>query len=135
VAREHGQEHRQVDGVAMVDKSAIFEALTKRNAVRRDAKLPVLDIHAEFDHAVSVALWNEGVERFRDEMPRIKQQVLAELREQRGADFPQSVGGHWMVNYEVSRRFLALLNSNGYHRPTSHHTIVYGSHREVGEGS
>jgi hypothetical protein len=124
---------RNNSSIAMVDKAAIFTELTRRNAVRRNAKLPLLDIHAEFDHAVSVALWNEGVERFRDDMPRIKQEVLAELRENRGADFPQSVGGHWLVNFEVSRRFLALLASHGYHRPTPHHAIVYVSNQEIGE--
>jgi hypothetical protein len=113
----------------MVDKAVIFAEVTRRNAVRHDAQLPPLDLRAEFNHAVSVALWKEGVERFRDEMPRIKQEVLGELREHRGADFPQSVGGHWMVSYEVSRRFLALLADHGYHRPTPRHHIVYGMDR------
>jgi hypothetical protein len=116
----------------MVDKAAIFAELARRNAVRRDAKLPLLDLRAEFKHAVSVALWHEGCERFRDDMQRIKQEVLAEFRERRGADFPQSVGGHWLVNYEVSRRFLALLADHGYHRPTPRQQIVYGMDRTRG---
>jgi hypothetical protein len=124
---------RNDSGIAMVDKTALFAEVAQRNAVRRDAKLPLLDLRAEFEHAVSVALWKEGCERFDRELPRIKQEVLAELRAHRGADVPETVGGHWLVNYEVSRRFLALLAEHGVHRPTPRHQITYGSNREVGD--
>ena len=36
----------------MVDKAGIFTDSTRRNALRREAKLPLLDIQAEFVHAV-----------------------------------------------------------------------------------
>ena len=37
-----------------MDKAKIFTELTLRNAVRREAKLPLLDMRVEFDHAVEV---------------------------------------------------------------------------------
>lgn len=115
----------------MVDRAAIFAELTKRNAVRREAKLPLLDIRSEFIHAVGVATWREACEKHAVDMARIEQEVLAEFRDRRGADFPQSLGGRWMVNFEVSKRFLALLADDGVHPPTPHHRIVYGSDREA----
>ena len=62
----------------------------------------------------------------------IEQEVLAEFRDRRGTDFPQSVGGQWMVNLEVSKRFIALLAKHGAHPPTPGHPIVYGSDRSKG---
>ena len=66
----------------------------------------------------------KDVEKLQNYMQRIKQELLAELQERRGADFPQSAGGHWLVNYEVSRRFLALLANHGV-SPTSTTNPVY----------
>jgi hypothetical protein len=59
----------------MVDRAAIFAELTKRNAVRREAKLPLLDLHDEFEHAVSLALWDEAWEQHADELSRIRAEV------------------------------------------------------------
>ena len=73
----------------MVDRAGIFEELTRRNALRRDAKLPLLDLRSEFSHAVSLALWKEGRERLDCEIPRIKQEVVAEL---------QRTGGQSLMN-------------------------------------
>ena len=79
----------------MVDRAAIFTELTKRNAVRREAKLPLLDLRTEFDHAVSVALWNEGLKVYADDITRVIDETWADLRQRYGADFPQSGGGRW----------------------------------------
>jgi hypothetical protein len=115
----------------MVDKAAIFMELTIRNAVRRDAKLPLLDVRAEFNHAVSLALWKEGRERFDCEIPRIKQKVVAELQQTRGPEFDEyrSAGARWLVGYKVAERYNALLADHGCHRPTLRHQIVYGMDR------
>ena len=115
----------------MVDKAAIFAELTRRNAVRRDAKLPLLDLRSEFDHAVSLALWKEGCERFDCEIPRIKQEVVAELQQTRGPEFDEyrSAGARWLIGYKVAERYYALLADHGYHRPTPRHQIVYGMDR------
>jgi hypothetical protein len=115
----------------MVDKAAIFMELTIRNAVRRDAKLPLLDLRTEFEYAVSLAVWKEGRERFDCEIPRIKQEVVAELQRTRGPEFDEyrSAGARWLISYKVAERYYALLADHGYLRPTPPHQMVYGMDR------
>ena len=64
-------------GIAMVDRAAIFSELTKRNAIRREARLPLLDIHAEFVHAVELAIWKEACEEHADDIARIRDEAVA----------------------------------------------------------
>jgi hypothetical protein len=115
----------------MISEAAIFTELTRRNALRREAKLPLLDLRTEFEHAVSLALWKEGHERFDGEIPRIKQEVLAELQQTRGPEFDEyrSAGARWLIGHMVAERYYALLADHGYHRPTPWHQMVYGMDR------
>ncbi len=118
----------------MVDLAAIFTELTRRNAARREAKLPLLDMRAEFDHAVEVATWREACEKHADDMARIKIEALAHLRRRHGDHFGYPVGGSWAISIEVSKRFLALLAADGVHPPAPRQPMVYGSDRlEDGE--
>ena len=112
-----------------MDKAEIFTELTLRNAVRREAKLPLLDMRVEFDHAVEVTAWREALVKHADDIARIRQGVLAELRARRGADFPQTVGGQWLVRFEATKRIFALLAERGVHPPTPRHSVVYDSDR------
>jgi hypothetical protein len=112
-----------------MDKSEIFTELTRRNAVRREAKLPLLDMRVEFDHAVEVTAWREACVKHADDIARIKHGALAEFRARRGADFPQSVGGQWMVRFEATKRILAMLAERGVHPPSQRHSVVYDSDR------
>jgi hypothetical protein len=41
----------------MIDKAAIFTELTSRNAIRRQAQLPLLDMRDEFYRAVEFSQW------------------------------------------------------------------------------
>ena len=63
----------------MVDRATTFTELPRRNAVRREAKLPLLDMRAEFDHEVEVAAWREACVKHADDMARIEIEVLAYL--------------------------------------------------------
>ena len=38
-----------------MDRAAIFTEITRRNALRREAGLPLLDVRQEFAHGVAVA--------------------------------------------------------------------------------
>ena len=107
-----------------MDKAEIFTELTLRNAVRREAKLPLLDMRVEFDHAVEVAAWREACVKHADDIARIKRGVLAECRARHGADFPQEVGGEWMVRFEATKRILALMAERGVHPPSPRHPVV-----------
>ena len=110
----------------MVDRAAIFTDLTRRNALRREAELPLLDIQTEFNHAVEVALWNEGLEVYADDIARAIDETWADLRQRYGADFPQSVGGRWLVHFEGTKRVHALLADRGVYRPVSRYSVKYG---------
>jgi hypothetical protein len=73
----------------MVDKSAIYTELTRRNAVRRQAQLPLLDMRDEFNRAVEFTHWKA----VRDEHARrVRSEVIAELSKKCGRK-PQSTGG------------------------------------------
>jgi hypothetical protein len=50
----------------MIDKAAIFTELTRRNAIRRQAQLPLLDMRDEFDRAVEYASWKVVCEEHGD---------------------------------------------------------------------
>ena len=56
----------------MVDRAAIFAELNRRSAVRREAKLPLLNA---------------------DDMARIRIEAIAVLRRRHRDDFGNSVGG------------------------------------------
>jgi hypothetical protein len=113
----------------MVDMVAIFTELTRRNAVRPEARLPLLDMRAEFVHAVEVAAWREACVKHADDMTRIRIETIADLGHRHGNDFGYSVGGHWAISIEVSKRFNALLAAYGVHPPTTRRPVVYGSDR------
>ena len=68
--------------------------------------MPLLDMRAEFNHAVEVAAWREACDRHADDMARIRIEALADLRRRHGDDFGYSVGGHWAISIEVSKRFM-----------------------------
>ena len=116
----------------MVDKFALFTGLTKRNALRKEVGLPLLDIRTELAHEVALAEENEfrGVaEAHNAERLMIREQVMADLRAQQGADFGHSAGGRWAINAETNKRFKAyLLEVHNLETPplASKHATVYG---------
>ncbi len=96
----------------MIDKAAIFHAITKRNALRRTHGLPPLDVAAEYRHEVLIAKQREHQARcdaHADDREAIRQEVLAELRAQHGASFGLSIGGRWAVGLLTRKRFEALM--------------------------
>jgi hypothetical protein len=64
----------------MVDKAAIFTDVTRRNALRRGAKLPLLDVQPEFVHAVEVATWSEAYKEHADDIASICEQAEVDFR-------------------------------------------------------
>jgi len=80
--------------------------------------LRLLNLRAEFVHAVEVAAWREACVKHADDMARIRIEAIADLRRRHGEDFGHSVGGRWAISIEVSKRFNALLAADGVHPPT-----------------
>jgi hypothetical protein len=91
----------------MIDKAAIFTELTERNAVRRQAQLPLLDMRDQFDRAVEFTHWKAVCEEHAD---RVRSEVIAELSKSFGRE-PQSAGGRWSVSILMLKRLRALHQS------------------------
>ena len=83
----------------MADRGAIFADVLARNALRREAKLPLLDVRREYERIVEQALWREHVERHYEE---VRAQVLDDLRKRLGRE-PLSAGGRWAVAALVTK--------------------------------
>ena len=92
----------------MIDKAAIFTELTRRNAVRRQAQLPLLDMREEFDRAVGFIHWKAVCEEHAD---RVRSEVTVELSKTFGRE-PQSAGGRWAVGILTLKRLRALHQSS-----------------------
>ena len=89
-----------------VDRSAIFTSILHRQALRREAHLPLLDVRAEYGRAVGFALWKAHVERHYE---RIRAEVLSSRRAKHGEGWGLRVGGRWVVEYETTRALRLLL--------------------------
>jgi hypothetical protein len=116
----------------MVDKAAIFTGLTKRNALRKEAGLPPLDIRAEMNHEVALAKFREVhaiASEHEDDRLMIQEQVTWDLRATHGQDFGRTMGGRWAIAYETEKRFRAHLQAvYGIETPPLpvKNAIVYG---------
>jgi len=117
-----------------MDKAALFTEITRRNELRRQAQLPLLDVRAEFDHAVAQAAIDE-YHAFCDQhvakYVEFRDQVLAEKRLMK-PDFGHTMGGVMMVGLEAKRRFEAWIETQfGVQRPRfqAKNAIVYGQAR------
>jgi hypothetical protein len=75
--------------MGMVDRQQILETLYARQALRREARLPLLDLTAEYHRAVVAARWREIVEEHWD---RVEAEILAEKRREK-PDWGWSAGG------------------------------------------
>jgi hypothetical protein len=91
----------------MLDKAALFTELTQRNALRRKAQLPLLDLPTEYARMVRLAQQTALYEQHYD---RVRAAVLAELRQRKGPDFDEtrSAGARWLINAMVQKRMAQL---------------------------
>lgn len=78
----------------MPDRAAIFSSILDRIALRREARLPLLDVRRTFEREVGQALWREHVEQHHAE---VRAHVVDDLRQRLGRE-PLSTGGRWAVN-------------------------------------
>jgi hypothetical protein len=122
-----------------VDKAAIFSAVLERNALRRAAHLPLLDVSLEYRRAVAEAEWREH-ERLcsshADALARCRDEAIAHWRARFGPGFdPLGFGGRVVVARETSRRFRehlsVVLGKPPPLAPTPRHPIRYGRPRRA----
>jgi hypothetical protein len=108
----------------MTSRADLFTAATKRNALRREAGLPLLIIRDEIEKQQNVLDWKNFAdicqqnEAVRD---RIEARIRAELA-LKGFDCLSS-GGRMMLNIKVQKEFHRVLRGIGVKIPT-----VKGTH-------
>lgn len=87
-----------------IDRAAVFKAILDRQALRRDARLPVLDVPTEYRRALELALWQRHVALHLDQARR---RVLGRQRAKYGLKWPSSWGGKVMFLALVQRELAA----------------------------
>lgn len=78
-----------------VDAASILSSIWKRNALRREARLPLLPVRKTFEHEWERARWQAHLARNYD---RARAEILAERRARYGEGWGLSVGGRWAVH-------------------------------------
>ena len=120
-----------------MDRAEIFRQVTLRNALRRTAQMPLLDVRKEYDRAVTIAAMREYDEirrRYQADEARILAVVWSEYRQRHGAGFGGSSLGRLAVHHEADRRMTEFLSARGFARlylpaPAG----VYGAAKRVEE--
>ncbi len=108
-------------------KSELFTAATKRNTLRREAKLPLLNIRDEIEKAQNVLDWKDFADvcqQHKAVRDRIALRIKAELAA-RGCDC-LSHGGRFLLAFKVDKDFHDYLRGIGVKIPKVK-GIRYGS--------
>ena len=98
-----------------VNRPAIFAEVLARNAARRLAWLPALDIRVEFDRAVAIAVDREvralaEHTEHRAALDRIVEEVRAEMLTKHGIT-GATFGGRLAIGQRVAERSMAYLRA------------------------
>ncbi|KQQ17575.1 hypothetical protein ASF56_22915 [Methylobacterium sp. Leaf122] len=104
------EDARPASAITGPDRGAIFSDILRRQALRREAQLPLLNVRAEYERAVEQARWQAHVEQYGE---AIRAQVLAELRAKNGLQFGGSVGGLWAIRLLTEKRLREMFNGRG----------------------
>ncbi len=117
-----------------MDKAEIFHAITERNALRKAAQMPLLDVRKEFDRLVALKALAEYYElreaRYGDDQKRILKTVEDEYRKD-DPDWGRSGLGLLAIRIQAERRFKRFLERRGVYMPYVEPMCVYGSDKKV----
>ncbi len=80
-----------------VDKAAIFEELCCRNQIRREARLPLLDLKTEYSLAIAVAEAARLRAIREPYVSQVRAEILDQMRAKYGPHWPSDSGGRWML--------------------------------------
>ncbi len=86
-----------------IDCAAIFQNLCVRQKIRREASLPLLDLKAEYRHAIAVA---EAAQQRAIREPyrsQVRAEILAEMRERYGPDWGNCWSGRLALGALVDK--------------------------------
>ncbi len=120
------------DSIRCMHNAAIFHELTRRNAIRKAAQLPLLDMRKEYDKEVNLAAWEDYWavrETYAAKEADILASVLEEMRRTLGPHFPSGWMSRLGVRLELNKRMGAFLARKGILPPEFLGGTVYGSGR------
>src|SRR5215210_356713 len=115
-----------------MDKAVIFAEVLTRNALRREAQLSLLNVAAEYRHAVAQAervAFQAICDRHRDLWDEMLQSVTQELRaKRRNPSFGHCMGSRIMIREIALERFYAAMEQRGFKKPSGgvRNAIPYG---------
>ncbi|MCG5247323.1 hypothetical protein [Methylorubrum extorquens] len=103
-------------GNGAVDEAEIRRIVLDRNAVRREACLPPLDIEKEVEHALSVATGIAAGKRYRGlrhdhakEFENIRSKIIAKARASGNSTFPNGFFGNYYLNRSCEDKLAEIL--------------------------
>ena len=92
-----------------IDRAAIFLNLCVRQKIRREARLPLLDLKAEY-HASIAAAEAARLRAIREPYEsQVRAEILNEMRAIYGPHWPSDSGGRWMLMGLVRKESLSGL--------------------------
>ena len=96
---------------SMVDRAAIFADVTRRDALRREARLAPLNVPAEHHRAVALAIEAElrALADDHQDVLRIRDEVTTEFLPHFGPVQEHSWGGRYAIGHETARRSYEFL--------------------------
>ena len=80
-----------------INRAAIVLNLCRRNQIRREARLPSLDIKAEYSHVITVAEAARLRAIREPYQAQVRAEILNEMRAIDGPHWPSDSGGRWML--------------------------------------
>lgn len=83
-----------------MDHAAILSQIRMRNALRREAQLPLLDVHGEYRRAVAEAQCREVYD---EHYGRVRNEIVDHLLRTHGRDYRESAGGRWLIEAMTAR--------------------------------
>lgn len=115
-----------------MDRAGIFKQVTERNALRKAAQMPPLDVPREYARAVRREEVREYYEQRRALYGAEEDRFVAEALAEHVARFghpPQNWIGRLGVQHQAETRFQAFLERRGIRRPCDFDepTGVYGA--------
>ena len=119
----------------MVDKAAILAEVVRRNALRKEAKLPEIDVDFEYRFACAEAEYEEYLQLCKQPQhaaarARCRERATAAYRKRRGPDAqPYGLGGRYAIGRDTDRRFTRYMRrvlGRSPPLPPVRHPTVYG---------
>ena len=86
-----------------IDRAAIFLNLCLRQKLRREARLPLLDLKGEYLAGIAIAEAAQRRAIRQQYVPEIKAEILSRMRAIHGATWPRDLGGRYKLGALVDK--------------------------------